>query len=68
MSFKEKREFEALEQESPLLEQEKAQLETEMSSGTLDGDTLVKKSMRIAELIELIDEKSMRWLELSELG
>ncbi len=68
MSFKEKREFEALEQEIPLLEQEKAQLETEMSSGTLDGDTLVKKSMRIAELIELIDEKSMRWLELSELG
>ena len=51
-----------------MLEQEKAQLETEMSSGTLDGDTLVKKSMRIAELIELIDEKSMRWLELSELG
>ena len=68
MSFKEKREFEALEQEIPLLEQEKQQLETEMSSGTLDGNALVAKSMRVAELIELIDEKSMRWLELSEIG
>ena len=68
MSFKEKREFEALEQEIPLLEQEKQQLETEMSSGTLDGNALVQKSMRVAELIELIDDKSMRWLELSEIG
>ena len=49
-------------------EQEKQQLETEMSSGTLDGNALVQKSMRVAELIELIDDKSMRWLELSEIG
>jgi ATP-binding cassette subfamily F protein uup len=67
MTFKEKREFEELEKEIPLLEEEKLQLETEMSSGTLSTEALLQKSVRVAELIELIDEKSMRWLELSEL-
>ena len=67
MTFKEKREFEELEKEIPLLEEEKQQLEAEMSSGTLSTEALLQKSVRVAELIELIDEKSMRWLELSEL-
>lgn len=67
MTFKEKREFEELEKEIPLLEEEKLLLETEMSSGTLSADALMQKSVRVAELIGLIDEKSMRWLELSEL-
>ena len=67
MTFKEKREFEELEKEIPLLEEEKLQLEAEMSSGTLSTEALLQKSVRVAELIELIDEKSMRWLELSEL-
>ena len=67
MTFKEKREFEELEKEIPMLEEEKQQLEAEMSSGMLSTDALLQKSVRVAELIELIDEKSMRWLELSEL-
>ena len=50
------------------LEEEKTEIEQEMSSGTLDNETLVKKSMRIQEVIALIDEKSMRWLELSEFA
>ena len=68
MTFKEKREFEELETEIPMLEEEKKRLEEEMSSGTLDNDTLLKTSMRVAELIDMLDEKGMRWLELSELA
>lgn len=67
LSFNEKREFEALEVEIPKLEAEKATLEAEMSSGTLSTEDLIAKSERIAKLIEEIDTKSMRWLELSEL-
>ena len=67
LSFNEKREFEALEVEIPKLEAEKATLEAEMSSGTLSTEDLIAKSERIATLIEEIDAKSMRWLELSEL-
>lgn len=66
LSFKEKREFEQLEAELPVLEEEKSKLETEMSSGTLTNDELMAKSARISELIDEIDEKTMRWLELSE--
>ena len=68
MTFNEKREFEALEGEIAMLEEEKSQLESDICSGTLDNDTLLKKSIRVAEVIELIDVKSMRWLELSEIG
>jgi ATP-binding cassette subfamily F protein uup len=68
MTFNEKREFESLETEIFNLEEEKAQLEADICSGTLDNDTLLKKSMRVAEVIELLDVKSMRWLELSEIG
>ena len=68
LSFKEKREFEQLEAEIPQLESEKAQLEQEMSSGTRSTDDLIVKSARISELIDLIDEKSMRWLGLSEMA
>lgn len=68
LSFKERKEFEALEIEIPELESEKTFLETEMSSGALPTDDLLTKSKRIAELIQLIDEKTMRWLELSELA
>lgn len=68
LTFKERKEFEALEVEIPLLEAEKAELETAMSSGTLSNDELLAKSERIATVIEKIDEKTMRWLELSELA
>lgn len=66
LSFKERKEFEALDAEIPLLEEEKARLEAEMSNGTLSNDQLLAKSERIATLMAEIDEKSMRWLELSE--
>ena len=67
LSFNEKRELEQLERQIPELEAEKAALETEMSSGTLPIDELTAKSLRISELIEQIDEASMRWLELSDI-
>ena len=66
LSFKEKLEFEALEKELPVLEAEKAAIEQQMSSGTLSGEELMAKGNRMQELIDLIDEKEMRWLELSE--
>ena len=67
LSFNEKRELEALENEIEALEREKSSLETELSSGTLAIEELTIKSKRISELIGVIDEKSMRWLELSEI-
>ena len=68
LTFKERKEFEALEVEIPQLEAEKAELETAMSSGTLSNDELMVKSERITKVMEEIDEKTMRWLELSELA
>ena len=67
MTFKEKREFETLEQEIETLEQEKSAIETALSGGILSNDEIVRKSVRISEIIEVLDEKTMRWLELSEL-
>ncbi len=66
LSFKEKREYEALEVEIAELEREKTEIEQAMSSGTLSTATLLEKSTRIQQVMELIDEKTMRWLELSE--
>ena len=68
LSFKERKEYEALEGEITALEEEKVAIEEAMSSGTLDNRTLMEKSLRIQQVIELIDEKTMRWLELSELA
>ncbi|WP_297623833.1 ABC-F family ATP-binding cassette domain-containing protein [uncultured Rikenella sp.] len=67
LSFNEKREFELLGEEIPRLEAEKAAIEEAMSSGSLSTEELIAKSERIAVLIDEIDVKSMRWLELSEL-
>ena len=66
LTFKEKREYEALEAEIMELEAEKASLEELMCSGTLDNAQLLEKSMRISTIIELVESKTMRWLELSE--
>jgi ATP-binding cassette subfamily F protein uup len=68
MSYKEKREFEELEKEIAQLEEEKKSLETLLCSGTLSNDDMLKKSNRIGEIIELLDMKELRWLELSELN
>ena len=68
LTFKERKEYEGLEEEIMMLEEEKAFIEEAMSSGTLDNDTLLKHSMRIQEVIELIDKKTDRWVELSEFA
>lgn len=66
LSFKEKQEFASLEQEIEQMEAEKEQISEELSSGNLSTEELMSKSNRLSELIRLIDEKTMRWLELSE--
>ena len=68
LTFKERKEYEGLEEEIMMLEEEKASIEEAMSSGTLDNDTLLKHSMRIQEVIEIIDTKTDRWVELSEFA
>ncbi|MDP4209697.1 MAG: ABC-F family ATP-binding cassette domain-containing protein [Bacteroidota bacterium] len=65
LSYKEKKELEQLEADMEALETEKSQLEAEISSGTLSADDLVSKSNRIGEVMQLIDDKTDRWLELS---
>lgn len=68
LSFNEKRELERLEKEIPELEARKAELEQSLCSGTLPIDELTRRSVEVSELIGRIDELSMRWLELSEIG
>lgn len=67
LSYKEARELEALEAELPRLESEKSELESRLSSGALSHEELTEASGRIGELIRIIEEKEMRWLELSEV-
>ena len=68
MSFKEKREYEQLEKEIETLENEQRQLEEQLCSGKLSVEELTEKSKRLPQLKDELDEKSMRWLELSELA
>ncbi len=68
LNFKEKNEFEQLEKEILLLENEKATLEEEMNSGQCSADELLTKSKRHGQISILLDEKEMRWLELSEIA
>ena len=67
MTYKEKREFEQLEHDIAALEAEQQQLEEALCSGTLPVDELTEKSKRLPLLKDELDEKSMRWLELSEI-
>ena len=67
MTYKEKREFEQLEREIADLEEEQRQLEEALCSGTLSVEELTQKSKRLPLLKDELDEKSMRWLELSEI-
>lgn len=66
LTFKEKKEFEELDALIPRLEADKAALEADLSSGALSANELQEKSLALGRLMEEIDEKSMRWLELSE--
>jgi ATP-binding cassette subfamily F protein uup len=67
LSFKEKQEFEKLEREISDLEKEKTSLTVKLSSGSVDHIEAGKISSRMQSIIDEIDEKSMRWLELSEM-
>ena len=67
MSYKEKREFEQLTADIEQLENEQKLLETQLCSGQLSVEELTEKSKRLPKLKDELDEKSMRWLELSEL-
>ncbi|MFO8236102.1 MAG: ABC-F family ATP-binding cassette domain-containing protein [Bacteroidales bacterium] len=67
VSFKVKQEYQQLGVEIEKLEQERKQLEKQLSAGNLDNEKMVEKSNRIGELMKLIDEKTERWFELSEI-
>ncbi len=67
MSYKEKREFEQLEKDIASLEQQQHEIEEALCSGTLSVEELTEKSRLLPKLKEEIDEKSMRWLELTEI-
>ena len=66
LSFKEKQELLLLEQMIPALEAEQSHLEAELSSGALLSGDLHAKSLRIGQIIEELDNKTLRWIELSE--
>lgn len=68
LSYNEKREFEQLEKDIARLENEQKQIEEELCSGKLSVEELTEKSKRLPVLKEELDEKSMRWLELSEFA
>jgi ATP-binding cassette subfamily F protein uup len=66
LSYKEQRELEQLDKDLPALEAEKAALAADLSTGTLPYDVLQQKSDRIRQITDLLEEKELRWLELSE--
>ena len=68
LSYKEKREFEQLEEEIIQLEKEQKALEDALSGSELSVEEITEKSKRLASLKNELDEKSFRWLELSELN
>lgn len=67
VSYKEKREFETLQEEIAKLEKEKEQVQQKLNSGNAGFEELQQLASRIGEITALLDEKEMRWLELSEL-
>lgn len=66
-TYKEKCEFEQLEKDITKLEQEQKEIEEALCSGTLSIDELTEKSKRLPEIKDALEEKEMRWLELSEI-
>jgi ATP-binding cassette subfamily F protein uup len=66
MTFNEKREFESLSEEIAELESEKKQIEIALSLGALNNEELLSNSKRHGEVVKILDEKELRWLELSE--
>jgi ATP-binding cassette subfamily F protein uup len=68
LSYKDQREFDQLEKEIEELELLKNSLEESLNSGNTDYSWLEKTSRELKETIELIDKKTIRWLELDESG
>ena len=68
LTFKEKREMEILEEELKTMEQRIKQIEAELNSGTLDHEQLHQKSDELMQIRNKLDEKELRWLELSEVS
>lgn len=66
LSYKEQRELEEIEKSLPDLEQQKAALEQQMNSGELTTEQLTEKSLLYQQILEQIDQKELRWLELNE--
>jgi ATP-binding cassette subfamily F protein uup len=66
LTFKEKKEFELLSGEIENLEKEKKQIESELSNGRLSNEELILRAQRHGEIMKLLDERELRWLELSE--
>jgi ABC transport system ATP-binding/permease protein len=66
-SFNEKRAFEQLEKEMPLLEKERQDLTDKMSAGNLNFDQIQQLSDRLIQINQALEEKELQWLELSEL-
>lgn len=67
LSYKEKMEYAGLEQEIADLEQKREELTNKLSDSTLSGDQLNEISMNLTQTVAMIDQKTDRWLELSEL-
>jgi ATP-binding cassette subfamily F protein uup len=67
LTYKEKQELQSLEEELEKLEETKTNLENEVNSGDLDSEELIAKSEQLHQIMETLDEKEMRWLELKEI-
>ena len=67
ISFKDKHEFEQLEKEMPKLEREKKEIELKLTAPNLSFDEINQLSIRIGEISAMLEQKEMRWLELSEI-
>lgn len=67
LSYKEQRELESLDKELPILEEEKNSIEEKLSNGTASSDEIMTLSKRYEEIKDELEEKEMRWLELSEI-
>lgn len=68
MTYKEKMEFEQLSKDIEQLEAEQKQIEDALCSGTLTVEQITELSRRLPEVKDALDEKGMRWLELSEFS
>lgn len=67
LTFAQKKELEQLSLDIEILEKTKKEIETSLNSGTLTPEQLIEKSTQYGKVTRVLEEKEMRWLELSEL-